>query len=70
MQYRELQALLEAMLRRCAEFPQTVSDRKLLVSALLPEFPGVPLYPSPLHTLSAVSFRQSWKDASKLIKGG
>ncbi|XP_049628411.1 meiosis inhibitor protein 1 [Suncus etruscus] len=33
VQYGELQALLEAMLKRCAEFPQTMSNRKLLNQA-------------------------------------
>nr|XP_044634820.1 meiosis inhibitor protein 1 isoform X3 [Equus asinus] len=40
VQYRELRALLEAMLSRCADFSQTPLNRRLLVSALQPASSG------------------------------
>ncbi|XP_075863944.1 meiosis inhibitor protein 1 [Microcebus murinus] len=40
VQYRELRALVEAMLSRCAEFSQTLLNRRPLVSALQPASSG------------------------------
>lgn len=42
VQYRELQALLQAMLSRCVEFSQVSLNRRPLVSALLSASCAVP----------------------------